>query len=269
MILSRPLRALLPHLPTALISRAIASRPYLLETLPKGTQLVCRYRGMPVHVEIGNEIEEQVLRLGEYDSASCDVIRHFVKPGMVCIDVGANVGLLSMLMAHLGASVYAFEPGPPYVARMKANLRLNSGLEVRIVQQGLSDTPGTLFWRADPTHTYNAGLNTSVGVRVPVTTLDAYTADLGRVDFIKIDVESMELEVLKGAHAMLRRLKPTLYFETMEWARKARGFDVFAEIEGLLKDAGYGMYDLLDGDLVEVHADSLPLNTIGRPLLQP
>ena len=267
MILNRSLRAVLPHLPDPLLVRLLLSRPYLLESLPKGTQFVYPYRNLRAHVEVGNAIEEEIVKYGEYDTESCSTIRHFVKPGMVCIDVGANVGLLSMLMAQLGASVYAFEPGPPYIKRMQANLRLNPQLASRVTieQLGLADKSGTLFWASDPTASYNAALNASTGVSVPVTTVDDYAKSMIRLDFMKIDVESMELEVLKGAQATLRRLKPILYFETMEWARKFRGFDVFAEIEALLKDAGYAMYDLCEGKLVQVHADRLPLNTIARP----
>jgi FkbM family methyltransferase len=267
MILNRCFRAVLPHLPEPLLVRTLLSRPYLLESLPNGTQFVYPYRGLRAHVEIGNVIEEEIVKYGEYDTESCSTIRHFVKPSMVCMDVGANVGLLSMLMAQLGASVYAFEPGPPYVERMQANLRLNPELESRVTieQLGLADKPGTLFWAADPTATYNAALNASAGVSVPVTTVDDYAKSMPQLDLIKIDVESMELEVLKGAQATLRRLRPTVYFESMEWARKFRGFDVFAEIEALLNDAGYAMYDLIDGKLVRVHANSLPLNTIARP----
>lgn len=55
-------------------------------------------------------------------------------------------------------------------------------------------------------------------------------------------------------------------FETMEWAREARGFDIFREIEEFLNSVGYGMYDFsMDGTLLEVSSRRLPPNTLAIP----
>jgi FkbM family methyltransferase len=166
--------------------------------------------------------------------------------------------------------VLAFEPGPPYLQKLRVNLELNPALKkvVTVENMGLSDKDGSLFWMADPSHPYNAGLMATDGVSVPVATIDGYVRerDLQTLDFIKIDVESMELEVLRGSREALARFRPVVLFETMEWAREARGFDIFKEIEEMLSRLDYGIHDLTaDGTLLEVSSRSLPLNTLAIP----
>ena len=123
-----------------------------------------------------------------------------------------------LLMAKLvgpAGRVLAVEPGPPYVERLRANLALNASLSDRVAVHnvGLSDAPGMLHWRPDPNNPFNAGLSAAHPdsvpgeVAVPVTTLDALVAsrELDRLDFIKIDVEGMELEVMRGPGGRWRR----------------------------------------------------------------
>ena len=87
---------------------------------------------------------------GEYDPETAHVMRTFVEPGDVCIDVGANVGAHVLLLAKLVAPtgrIYAFEPGPPIFERLKTNLALNPGLSGVVTPErlGISDTEGKLF----------------------------------------------------------------------------------------------------------------------------
>lgn len=266
---------LLPHLPSPVLNRMIRRRPYLASMLPAGFQLRWPYYlgDVAVLIDTSNAIENQMIH-GDYEGEVSRVARHYVRPGDFCIDVGANTGPVTLLLAKLvgrGGRVLSFEPGPPYVERLKRNLELNPELkEVVIpVNEGLSDTEGTMMWAADPEHPYNAGLlNVTEGTTVKVGTLDEAVARHGwqRLDFVKIDVEGMELEVLKGARRTLEKFQPVLLFETMEIFRAARGFDIFLEIENLLKALGYGLFYLTPtGNLLEVSSRNLADNTLALP----
>jgi FkbM family methyltransferase len=269
-------KPLLQYLPAGVLNRVIRRRPYLAESLPVGFQLKWPYYlgDVTVLVDVSNAIENQMIA-GEYDWEVSRTIRHYVKPGDFCIDVGANSGPLTLLLAKLtggGGRVLSFEPGPPYFERLKRNLDLNPGFGeiVTPIQEGLSDREGTLLWAADPEHLYNAGfLNVTEGTKVPVSTLDASVKRHGwnRLDFVKIDVEGMELEVLQGARETLERFRPIVLFETIELFREARGFDIFGEIEGMLNSLDYGLYYLTPSNiLIEVQANRLPANTLALPL---
>jgi FkbM family methyltransferase len=235
-----------------------------------------------VWIDPANAIERSML-LG-YDPDVVRAVQRFVGPGLHCIDVGANVGAVTLSMAkRVGPAgrVLAVEPGPPYVERLRDNIAANPALEQRVTIEaaGLSDAEGTLLWKPDPAHPYNAGMSAAHPSPMPgelpvrVTTMDALVVRQGweRVDFVKIDVEGMELEVLRGARETLGTRRPVVLFETMEVFRTLRREqtgqpDVFADIERSLQGLGYALYDLqADGNLKAVTAASLPDNTLAIP----
>lgn len=284
MSVGRFLKPLAPLLPSWLLSRVIRGRPGLLDGIPSGRSL--RWPNylddIVVWIDPANAIERRMLC--GYELSVLGAVDRFVSPGNHCIDVGANVGPVTLALARkVGPSgrVLAIEPGPPYVARLRRNLQANPRLVDRVVilAAGLSETEGSLLWRPDPMHPFNAGLSqvhsTAVpGERlVPVTTVDAVVAQQAwkRVDFIKIDVEGMELEVLRGGRDTLASLRPVVLFETLEIFRPSHQAvngiaDVFAEIEGFLRGLHYRLCDLRpDGSLQDVTSTALPDNTLAIP----
>jgi FkbM family methyltransferase len=211
---------------------------------------------------------------GEYDRLSCSIIRRFLAEDAFAVDVGANVGALTLLMAKIVRSgqVIAIEPGPLICERLRSNLRLNPNLEkkVRVFQVGLADKAGSLMWSEDQSNRGNAGLLGGVGSPVEVVTLDSIIASIGteRLDFIKIDVEGMEYEVIVGASDSIQKYRPVIYYETLEPFRAYRGFDIYGKIYNRLHELGYQHYFVLaKGKLVK--ADSLDVllsaNTLAIP----
>jgi FkbM family methyltransferase len=285
MPIGKYLKPLVPLLPSWLLTRAVRVRPSLLERVPPGRSFRWpNYLGdVVVWIDPANAIEQKMIR--GYEASVLRAVERFVSAGSYCIDVGANVGPVTLALARrvdASGRVLAIEPGPPYVARLRRNLQSNPRLADRVVirQAGISDAEGSLLWRPDPNHPFNAGLSqvhrTAVPgeVAVPVTTLDAAVAQQGweRVDFIKIDGEGMELEVLRGAQGTLKSLRPVVLFETLEIFRPGHlaingVADVFAEIEAFLRGLNYRLCDLLkDGSLKDVTSASLPDNTLAIPM---
>jgi FkbM family methyltransferase len=265
----------LPYFPNAFRNRLIRKRPYMAMSLPSGFQLKWPYylEDVTVVIDPGNEIENQMIH-GDYQSEVSRVVRRYVKPGDHCIDVGANTGPVTLLLAKVASptgKVLSFEPGPPYYTRLRKNLDLNPRLNriVTTVNMGVSNVEGELLWAADRDHPWNAGLlGVTEGISVPVTTLDRWVDQCGwsKLDFIKIDVEGMELEVFKGSQKTLEKFRPIVLFETMELFRESRGFDVFLEIEKLLEGLNYKLYELTDSNqVVEVNSRRLPDNTLALP----
>lgn len=221
--------------------------------LPCGEDVLFeRYLG-DVRVKIDSTYPiERAMLSGEYDRTTSFVLRQALDADSVAIDVGANVGALSLLMAKLctDGRVIAIEPGPPTCLRLRENLRLNPALEHRVtVQQvGVSDQPGSMFWNQDSANRGNGGLLQKSGVEVPVVTLDSVIErlSLSRLDLIKIDVEGMESEVIKGAMVSIRNFRPIVYYETLESFRTFRGFDCYGQIFDQLQREGYHHFYLDD-----------------------
>jgi FkbM family methyltransferase len=218
---------------------------------------------------------ERGLLISRYEPVTLSVIDAFVNDGDVCFDIGANVGALTLPMARrvgAGGKVYAFEPGPPAYERLVRNLSLNSGLADRVVplQLGVGAERGTLHWApGDNANPADATLLQSTGVPVRVVTVDAHTAAerLTKLDFVKIDVEGMEYEVLLGGRATWAAHRPVFYLETERRFDAIRAFPALERIEALLRELGYELYRVgKDMRLTAVTAATMGGNTLAVPV---
>jgi FkbM family methyltransferase len=129
------------------------------------------------------------------------------KEGWVVFDVGANVGVVSVLQAQRKAQVYAFEPNPDCYRRLLKNVTAN-GFEGRIrpFKLALGNLTGTGTMQVERGGTTGgtvlAGAEAGLGAApVSITTLDriAPTLNVSQIDLLKIDVEGAEVDVLHGA----------------------------------------------------------------------
>lgn len=160
-----------------------------------------------------------VFRLGQY-TYSRGPTRVTVQPGDVVLDVGGCWGDTALYFADLvgpHGKVYTFEFDPESLRILRANLALNPELAQRI-----EVVPVALWKTSDETLEFaQAGRMTTLSGKasdgsspssVPTLTIDDFVArhGLNRVDFVKMDVEGAELEVLAGAHKTLERFAPRL-----------------------------------------------------------
>jgi FkbM family methyltransferase len=156
---------------------------------------------------------------GEFSEKEIELFRQLIRPGDVVLDIGANIGphtlYFSKAVAQKGL-VLAFEPQRIIYQTLCANMALNSVLNVQCFNVAVGEIPGSIVV---PILDYNAennfgGLNLGTfesGERVQVVPLDSL--NLPRCNFLKIDVEGMEIKVLKGAQKTIQRHKPLLYVE--------------------------------------------------------
>ena len=186
-----------------------------------------------------------------------------VKPDSHVIDVGANIGMLTLPLARAASAgrVVAFEPDPANRARLTEHISMNALTNVKVMAMGLGSEQRVhrLYKVVDS----NAGMNRIVlddpsSDRFPfseiqVERLDGLLPTLGldRVDLIKIDVEGFEHEVLKGAEATLRDFHPTLFVELDDDNLRENGSSAAALI-GWLSERGYAINAALTGSPLDV-----------------
>jgi FkbM family methyltransferase len=172
-----------------------------------------RFEGNPA--ADGNVFELLLLRFAR--PALAVVLEAALASGSVFADVGANLGLYTLWAARLAGpkgQVHAFEPVPDVCERLTRNVALNGFAQVRIVPAGVGAEPGriTLYRHLGAsgiTSRYRA--EQGPGIEVPVTTLDReFPPERRPPDLIKIDVEGMELEVLRGGRRLLAAAAPPL-----------------------------------------------------------
>lgn len=159
---------------------------------------------------------------GEYSEAEVDLFRSILKPGDMVVEVGANVGYLTVPIAKMVAPngmVWAIEPQRLVFQTLCGNLTLNGLLNVGARQEALADKDGMArIPVVDPSSTGNFGgisvlspESKEFGEPVQQRALDS--VGLSRPDFIKIDVEGMEREVLLGAKRIIEFHRPVIYVE--------------------------------------------------------
>lgn len=162
---------------------------------------------------------------GEYSEAEIELLTEYLCPGDVVVEAGANIGAHTVPLAkHVRAEgrVYAFEPQRILFQTLCANVALNSLTQVICRHAAVGDREGTIqvpLLDYDRTNNFG-GLALGAyheGEKVPLLPLDGL--DLPRCDLLKIDVEGMELEVLKGAQATVDRHRPVIYAENDRAAR--------------------------------------------------
>jgi len=156
---------------------------------------------------------------GEFSEGETDLFRQLLRPGQTVLDIGANIGAHTVFFARqVGPTgrVLAFEPQRLVFQALCANVALNSLANTWCRQQAVGAQAGHLTVPAlDPHRPANFGglslADNAPGERVAVVTVDGL--DLGVCHLVKIDVEGMEIEVLRGAILTVARCRPILYVE--------------------------------------------------------
>jgi FkbM family methyltransferase len=141
--------------------------------------------------------------LCEFDEMA--FVMHFLRPGELFADVGANVGAFTLLAVGVaGAKAVAFEPSPETFEMLTRNIRLNGFQEnVRLVNSVVGRQPGTIQFSAGLGTENHVAAATENSTPVSVTTLDAELAE-NPATLLKVDVEGFETEVFAGAEKNLQ-----------------------------------------------------------------
>lgn len=191
------------------------------------------------------------------------------------IDCGANVGYFSKMITQIapGALVYAIEPVPAIFECLRKNTATSPN--VKVFETALSDSVGYLRMAFDPQESAISHVSDSGGVEVVSTTLDQFVASNGieSIDLLKIDTESFEDRVLRGAEATLARTKNLLIEVTMEGNHnytmsslmcllQGDGYDFQLVAFRNLADSGEGRIPVMDCLMVnEAKVNTNPLGT--------
>jgi FkbM family methyltransferase len=177
--------------------------------------------GLSLTVSRLDNVARSVDRLGVHDLVVTETIWRLVHGGHTTIDVGANVGYMTLtMMARMrdAGRVFSFEPHPVLYGEFCGNVAGARArypkIEVIARSEALSDARGAAWLSYPPGYEYNRGF-AAIGVRegddargheVPTRCLDEYADELGpAVALAKIDVEGHEPAVLRGARGLLER----------------------------------------------------------------
>ena len=168
-------------------------------------------------------ITEHLHKYGAHTRNELAMVKSFISKDDVIFDVGAHIGSYAIPLAKVlsgNGKVYAFEPNPSSYYLLKHNIYLNDlHGKVFCQKKAIGEKPGVLKVEFDQL-AGNSGSNTIVnkksdGFYIDFDSIDAFVKrnSIGKVDWLKVDVEGREFEVLKGAENTLSTFKPNVYLE--------------------------------------------------------
>ena len=222
-------------------------------------------------VDRGTLLGWSVHFFGTYEPEVQTEIRRYLKPGGIAIDVGANVGWHTLLMAARAGStgrVYAFEPNDSTRRRLVSAVEANDLAHVTVDGRAVADLVGASGFQAPlaghvwdgtgrliaaPAQERREGREVREGqeprerqtMAIECTTLDAFVAErhIEQLALVKIDVEGWELSVLRGARHVLKVLRPVVVFE-YDPAYVSRSGGAAEDVTRCWSDADYELFAL-------------------------
>lgn len=173
----------------------------------------------PAHDEL---IGRSLLAYGEWSEGEVNLFSKFIKPGDVVVEVGSNIGTHTVPLSRMAGpegKVISFEPQRLIHQILCTNLTINGANNVKVFNAGVGQRDMMIEVPEIPLHAaYNFGA-VRIGARsvmkakdkVPCMTIDGL--ELEKLDFLKIDAEDFEPEILLGARETIQRLKPPIFLE--------------------------------------------------------
>ena len=240
------------------LTEKVRARMFETLTAPE----IVRWSDGLVFRAVPNDQISRVLYVSDsYEPNTLCMLRKFLRPGGIFLDVGANAGVFSLMAARCvgaGGHVYSFEPSQREHGRLCDAIQLNhlEGI-ITPVRAAVGEHAGhvTLRVAQEPYSGHNTlgsrfsydGVETSRLEPIEMTTLDEFDRrhELTRVDLIKLDIEGAESAALAGGLSVLRRHRPVLVIEVFSRALESNGASV-AEIQAHLRNADYRAFAIDD-----------------------
>jgi FkbM family methyltransferase len=177
--------------------------------------------GGEIYASLGDYIGRVAFFFGDLDPKLTWIATKLIKRGDTVLDIGANLGILTLHFADLVGEygrVHAFEPNPIVMHKLRSAVARKGTSNVNLNEIALGQEAGFITlkiprenhgegsivkWRSDPD---------VPGTDVALMRLDDYVSEnrIDRIDFLKIDVEGAELEVFRGARMVLEKIQPNI-----------------------------------------------------------
>lgn len=208
-------------------SRKFPGRDYLIENLPKwflkpasGEVTVKTRFGFSIHLDptFDKNIENVIYQRGVYEQGTTEYIRETLKPGDCFVDVGANIGYLSLVAAAAVTNtgeVHAFEPVASTFKLLDRNKALNNFDQLFTYGFALGNSTENVTIYPEEENRGGASIiekRSSNGQDIQVKRLDDLVLSK-KINMLKVDVEGFEWEVLKGAEQTIKKDLPILIVE--------------------------------------------------------
>ncbi len=216
--------------------------------------------GMRIEVDPRDALGRTILRGGHWEPETISFLQSYLRSGMTFLDVGANIGLYSVIASRLvgrSGTVYSFEPHPLLYRVLRSNAKRNDCRNIVVNNYAIADRDGErLLFLSSEDSFANTSLRPPArfysGSSVPVRTvsLDSYVSSmaLSQIDVIKLDIEGAELQALSGASTVLKEYAElVILVEFCDENTRQFGYST-ADLASFLRSKGFKLFRLqVDG----------------------
>jgi len=193
--------------------------------LPSGEKVWSRVRPSPakrIWPEVNPRTGHDYIQ-GLTEAATQRRVVEYLKPGMVFYDLGANIGLFSLLAARIvgpSGNVFSFEPDFETARRLRRNVERNKFSNITVVEAGAWSSTGRANFVAVASSSPDRDLGRftldaefAAGTSLACYALDDFVRTASPPDAIRCDVEGAELEVFRGAERTIAVCRPWIMCE--------------------------------------------------------
>jgi FkbM family methyltransferase len=202
---------------------------------------------------------------GVFEPHMVDLFDTLVKPSDTVLDIGANIGCTAILFGNRARNVVCFEPSPTTFKFLQQNVAAAGLINVKPVNLGLGKTAGR-FELTFSTDNRSGGfvsnkMQASAGHQIEAIEIaqgDAFMAACGpgRVDFIKIDVEGFERDVIEGLRATIETDRPIVTLELNHWCLNVLQRTTVPDFFDFLRSVFPVLYAVDTNDIRNLHDPS-------------
>lgn len=185
-----------------------------------------------------------MIQTGHYEPEETDIIKKLVHSDAICLDIGANIGYFTVLMAKRCRFVYAFEPEEENSKMLAKNIILNNLENVARFQSAVCEYDGLVdlylsglnygMHRIYPSRWCRAGISHVKGIKID-------DISLSKVDFIKMDIEGAEYFALQGMKNTLDIFRPDILMEFHPPTIREAGIDPY-DVYRFMTNRDYAIY---------------------------
>ena len=192
------------------------------------------------------------------------ILEKIIKPGDIVLDVGANIGVLTIYFRKLvgdSGTIYSFEPDPLSFSILAKNITENNLNNILIENKAVSNKNGKIGFETSNSITAGHITENNESIKIDCCTLDTYFSEIKKIDFVKIDTEGYDWRVLEGMKNLIQlnpEMKIMVEFHSRllnESGITPRKFlKIINNFNFKIYDMG-GLFDrleLLEGDRLEV-----------------
>lgn len=217
------------------------------------------YNGLKILVDTRELIGWNVFWFGDYEKEVSWILEHVVQQGDVCVDVGANIGIYTLKLSSQASKVISVEPHPEFYHKLKSNVKLNNlkNIDLKNIALTLKKGQATLYAPNKDMSNKTATLKNvsglvkdqNVEIKVETLSLDTLCKNESCINFIKVDTDWSDAEVLLSGKKTLSKHRPVILLEDLAttaghggWEVKADTQPEYKELYNLLKSLNYELF---------------------------